>query len=854
MNEVKTDPLIGRVIAGRYQIEQKIGEGGMGSVYRARHIMTGKIVAIKVLLEDLAAYDSFVQRFLHEAKAAAYLNHPHAINIIDCGRDGDVVYLLMEYVEGRTLKAVMRAEGPFSVERTSAILQQICAAVAAAHDQSIVHRDLKPDNIMLQQFADGTDYVKVLDFGIAKVLDEQKRSNQTPVSKNIFVGTPEYASPEQCNSKTPTHLSDIYSLGTIVYEMLTGRPVFIGEPMEVMLQHVQAQPQALRRLRPDVPAAVERVLMRALSKDPAERQQHVLELAKEFESAVYEGVVETGEPGVSARNGLMTTFTPDSAMPPPNMSLDAESDGAPNWRRWFESKKGRWVLAVSAGLLLIGAGAGFRLWHWYDMNLAVPTPPPVTSEAPLTTPVDQLLLARELIENGDWAGAMAELKRMLENTAGVSPEAHLLLGRIYAEQGDDTNAIREYQTAIEQMGGVYPEAHYHYGQLLLERNELPQAERQFQHAVEGSQQRHLPSLVALMDLASQRGETATVNALFSEIISKAAETPDDWLQMGKASFIRGQYDYAARDLRRAIAAQPQGNAEAQMYLALTLARRGELSGARAAFEQAISRRGGNYPHARFEFGKFLYEQRDVKRAVSELRAAVRLRGGRYPQAELALALVLADWAVNRCEEAAQQLQLAISRQAMPFAEAEQMLWRVYVARLGLFEEARTLSPRPEDRAWLEQRSEAILIESQGDAPGYRALSDKPLESGETRTYSIVPLARRGAYPMLALKIGSGGLQLRWRADDQTRSPRWIAMLATPEGERVLDMTPIENHLMKKFATDITVRVHPGYVTLVVDQQDVGQVVNDGSVPIQWMVTGGSVLVWNVRESKTVDDR
>ncbi|MCS6803704.1 MAG: protein kinase [Acidobacteriota bacterium] len=854
MNEVKTDPLIGRVIAGRYEIEQKIGEGGMGSVYRARHIITGKIVAIKVLLEDLAAYDSFVQRFLHEAKAAAYLNHPHAINIIDCGRDGDVVYLLMEYVEGRTLKAVMRAEGPFSLERTSAILQQICAAVAAAHAQSIVHRDLKPDNIMLQQFADGTDYVKVLDFGIAKVLDEQKRSTQTPVSKNIFVGTPEYASPEQCNSKTPTHLSDIYSLGTIVYEMLTGRPVFIGEPMEVMLQHVQAQPPSLRHLRPDVPPAVEQVLMRALSKDPAERQQHVLELAKEFESAVYGGLVETSEPGVSGRNGFMMTLTPEPAIPAEVIATGAKSNDQLAWRRWFRSKRGRWLLAVSAGLLVVIAGAGFRFWHWYDMKPAVPAPPPVTSDVPLMAPVDQLLLTRELIENGDWAGALAELKRILANTEGVNPEAHMLLGRVYAEQGDETNAIRAYQTAIEQMGGLYPEAHYHYGQLLLERGELSQAERQFQQAVEGTERRHLPSLVALMDLALQRGETSVVNALFSEIISKAAETPDDWLQMGKASFVRGQYDYAARDLRRAIAAQPQGSAEAQMYLALTLARRDQFSEAREAFEQAISRRNGNYPRARFEFGKFLYEQGEVKRAVSELRAAVRLRGGHYPQAELALALALADWAVNRCDEAAQQLQLTISRQAIPFPEAEQALWRVYVARLGLLEEARKLSPRPEDRAWLEQRSEAILIESQDDTPVYRLISDKPLESGEARTYSLVPLARRGAYPTLALKIGVSALQLRWRAGEQNQSPRWAATLITPDGERLLDMTPVENHLMRKFAVEITVRVQPSSIALALDQQEVGQIAGDGSSPIQWSVTGGSVLVWSVRESKAMDNR
>jgi tetratricopeptide (TPR) repeat protein len=441
----------------------------------------------------------------------------------------------------------------------------------------------------------------------------------------------------------------------------------------------------------------------------------------------------------------------------------------------------------------------------------------------------------------------------LENTQGANLEAHVLLGQVYADQGDVTSAVNEYQTAIGRMGGVYPDAHFRYGQLLLERGDEAQAESQFQQAVEGSQRQHLPSLVALMELALRRNETSKADDIFHDVMSRAAETPEDLLQIGKASMLRGEYDYAARDLRRAMAARSEGNAEAELYLALTLARHAELNIARGTFEQAISRRSGNYPEARLEFGKFLHEQGEVSRAVSELRAAVRLRGGNYPRAELALGTVLADWAVNRCEEAVQQLTLAISHRDGVFPEVEQALWRVYVARLGLLDEARKLSARPEDQVWLEQGQDAFTLYGSDGNTGQRPVGEKPLENGDVRNFYVVPLATGAAYPAVALRTGSGGLNLRWRPGEQGHRPRWVVTVSAPDGERQLDVSPLDNHLMKKFATEMSVRVSQGYVAFWLDNQEVGRIPADQPVPIQWTVTDGGILVLNIRESKGMDN-
>ena len=278
------DRLIGQVLAGKYRVEDKIDEGGMGCVYRATHVLMEKVVAVKVLHPALAADDKIVQRFTREAKAASRISHPHAINVTDFGEsENGIVYLVMEYLRGRTLKDVVRAGGPMTLERTVEIVRQVAGALEAAHNEGVVHRDLKSDNIMLEE-ATGGDWAKVLDFGIAKIQQTERSVHETDpglTAPNLIIGTPQYMSPEQCSQASDIDArSDIYSFGVIIYEMLAGHVPFAGDsPTAIMMKHIQDAPPSILDEREDLPEEVGRVVTRALAKRPEDRFQKVSELS-----------------------------------------------------------------------------------------------------------------------------------------------------------------------------------------------------------------------------------------------------------------------------------------------------------------------------------------------------------------------------------------------------------------------------------------------------------------------------------------------------------------------------------------------------------------------------------------------
>src|ERR671921_1010168 len=271
------DRLLGQVLAGKYRIEEKIDEGGMGCVYRATHVLMEKTVAVKVLHPALAADDKIVARFTREAKAASRISHPHAINVTDFGEsENGVVYLVMEYLRGSTLKDIVRSGGPMALERVVEIVRQVSGALEAAHAEGVVHRDLKSDNIMLEEAAGGGDWAKVLDFGIAKIQQTQQSVHETDpglTSPNLIIGTPQYMSPEQCSQASDIDTrSDVYSFGVIVYEMLAGHVPFTGDSAtSVMLKHLQEPAPSILEERKDLPAGVGRVIARALAKKPEDR-------------------------------------------------------------------------------------------------------------------------------------------------------------------------------------------------------------------------------------------------------------------------------------------------------------------------------------------------------------------------------------------------------------------------------------------------------------------------------------------------------------------------------------------------------------------------------------------------------
>ncbi len=289
----KADPLIGITI-GNYQVTTKIGEGGMGSVYLAEHPLIGKKVALKVLHAEFSSNQDVVTRFFNEARAVNDIQHPNIVDIIDYGTipgpNGDMVYFFMEHLDGNPLEDVIEEQSPMDPGRCLHICLQVADALAASHKTNIVHRDLKPDNIILLKKRTTDDFVKLLDFGIAKLTGDQPGSSRTRTG--IVMGTPSYMSPEQCEGRGMIDKrTDVYALGIVMYQMLSGRVPFLGEGYgEILVQHLTQLPIPLHQLLGTVPPHIEAICMKALEKKPDDRFQNMEDFMAALENPV--GFVE----------------------------------------------------------------------------------------------------------------------------------------------------------------------------------------------------------------------------------------------------------------------------------------------------------------------------------------------------------------------------------------------------------------------------------------------------------------------------------------------------------------------------------------------------------------------------------
>ncbi len=282
------------VINGRYRLLDKVGEGGMAEVWRARDTALGRIVALKVLRTQYSSNPDFLARFRREAQAAANLAHPNIVNVFDIGEAGERHYIVMEYVDGRNLKELIRDQAPLSVDRALDLATQVAAAVAHAHGAGIIHRDLKPQNILV----DTGDHVKVTDFGIARAMTATSFTET-----GVVLGTAHYLSPEQAAGQPTTPASDVYALGVVLYEMLTGRTPFDAETtVGIALKHLQETPTPIQQLNPRVPTSVAAIVNRAMAKDPAQRYEDAGALAGALRAVREWGEQVTGaQPAIPRR-------------------------------------------------------------------------------------------------------------------------------------------------------------------------------------------------------------------------------------------------------------------------------------------------------------------------------------------------------------------------------------------------------------------------------------------------------------------------------------------------------------------------------------------------------------------------
>ncbi len=403
----QADAMRGKVIEGRYTIMEKLGAGGMGAVFAAEQTAVGRKVAIKVLGSEIASDKNAVKRFMQEARAASALSHPNTITIHDFGQTAEgELYLAMELVPGQTLGQVLRREGALPPERAVHIAHQILNALQEAHGAGIIHRDLKPENVIISPRSGNPDFLKVLDFGLAKLTDHDDGSHGLTQTGQVF-GTPGYMAPEQAKGERCDHRADLYAVGVMLYEMLAGRRPFDGDnPLSVLVKHIQEAPPQFDAIDPpvEVDVRLRTAVFRALAKDRAQRFESAAAMNEALMQAVEEGGLPSGSFSAAAVSASRGAGASSKSLPPPSLSdvdpglqktLGSGIMGQVTSARIEPERGGRKGLWMAAAVVLLGAGAvaawqgglfGGQAAEPAPTAAAKPTPPPAKVAAPTPAP------------------------------------------------------------------------------------------------------------------------------------------------------------------------------------------------------------------------------------------------------------------------------------------------------------------------------------------------------------------------------------------------------------------------------------------------------------------------------------
>lgn len=580
------DLTAGSLFAGRFRIIEKIGQGGMGAVYKAIHVEIDRPCAIKLLAQNIANSQDAVARFKREARLASKIDNPHAVIIYDFGQaQGGMLYLAMEYIDGEPLAKVIAREAPLPLDRVIHITSQIAEALSAAHSIGIVHRDLKPENIMLTRKGNQRDYVKVLDFGIAKMITEEDAGKLTQTG--FILGTPVYMSPEQLSGEELDPRSDVYSLALIVYEMLSGRLPFEADNTQaLMIKRLTSDPIPLSRVLPRVSPEVERVLMAALSRDREQRTASAHQFASELKEAAGLGpaasistapisgkteefeerqtepwqVAPTSQPKspapqadtlrLESKRGQIEEKTiiespPGIALPPSAFVTKASDAAAPISAVAQEKPRGpKTIVIISAAmilLLIVATAAAYFIYSRYSS--ASKAVPPAESNKPAST-----------------QGAGEDLARIhYERGKQHQEQAYLIEKSGSKEAADEENrkAISEYRQALA-MRPDWPEARENLAVALQSIGDLESALREYETAIEGYTRRD------------------------------GRPTPQVLTNYGLALFDLKRYSEAARAFGRALELDPN-DYDLYVHRGFALHNAGDLEGARADYQRYLER-------------------------------------------------------------------------------------------------------------------------------------------------------------------------------------------------------------------------------------------------------------------------
>jgi serine/threonine-protein kinase len=645
------DPLIGRTLDDKYRLDARLGEGGMGMVYRGTHLLIDRPVAVKVLNSRFVEDEAAQERFRREARAAGRLRHSNAVAVTDFGRTSDgLFYIVMELLEGRSLRDVLARDAPLDTARAVALMLQISAAVAAAHEEGVIHRDLKPGNIFVVQRSHAPTIIKVLDFGIAKLAaDASDGGEQKPLTlTGVMIGTPRYMSPEQCDGAELTPASDVYSLGIILYEMLTGTTPFTGPtPLSVALKHSSELPRAPREFVANIPAEVEALVLHALEKKPDQRPQDAgafrrelyataqhlgLEHAEGFSAPTLDSLRDAGTETPSGRliidierlreNRSGRAKTTEAIMPDTAEEQIVETGGARADGK--DAIQDEPVAAVASSLAREPAVARVEvplkrqqsIQEWLRQPLVLlaigiavfslaliivawwfkSSRPPVSQRMP-----EDAEATGRFITPGD-----NEPKRVAPTREPTSAAEFYERGDYYFSGRDYDSAIRDFTRALE-LQKDFPSAHNYLGRALMAKGQFGDAADHFRTAIEQKKGDYFAAQYNLGFVLQKQGDfNNAITAYDTAIKQRGGVYPDANYQKGVTLLELKRNQEAAEAFRHTIEQNKDKDPDAHLALGAALAREKDYQGAEAEFRKAIDERGGNFPDAYYNLG-YLYE-------------------------------------------------------------------------------------------------------------------------------------------------------------------------------------------------------------------------------------------------------